>query len=97
MSTSSCRSGGTAVIGAGSRDIVPAKYSNPFWKQEQDAFEILARNDIETKEAVIVRTGAEAILFAQGSDGTKRAYTAWLESDGRRILRLDPGFPALYD
>jgi hypothetical protein len=69
-----------------------AKFSNPFWKAEQTAFEILARNDIETKEAVIVRTGSEAILFAQGG----KAWTAWLEAGGRKILRLDKGFPADY-
>jgi hypothetical protein len=73
-----------------------AKYSNPFWKAEQTAFEILARNDIETKEAIIVRTETEAILFAQGTDGAKKAYTAWLEADKRKILRLDSGFPADY-
>ena len=69
-----------------------AKYSNPFWKQEQDALTVLTRNDIETKEATIVRTETEAILFAQGG----KAWTAWLETDGRKILRLDPGFPADY-
>jgi hypothetical protein len=74
-----------------------AKFSNPFWKAERDAMDILTRNDIEVSEATIIRTGSEAILFAQGPKAARKAYTAWLEADGRKILRLDQGFPADYD
>lgn len=65
---------------------MPAKFVDPFWKQEQDALAILAKDGV--KDAQIVRTGSEAVLYALKG----KAFTAWLGDNG--IVRTDPGFPA---